>query len=160
MTAEDELNLLRKQAADLFLTNHDDKHATEQHRLEEGRAFHLDKHAAETKLEEERWATHTHEHKSHAVAHDREHQATKEAIGKAEESMERRLTGMNEFRDALRDQASNFVTRDMLALEGKDTDRRLSMLESNANTARGYILGVGAALGILVIIVNIALRFL
>jgi hypothetical protein len=37
--------------------------------------------------------------------------AMEKVVDTAKESMEKRLDGMNEFRDALKDQASRFVTR-------------------------------------------------
>lgn len=54
----------------------------------------------------------------HAVAHTKDHLQHEEihrleriAIDKADESMNMRLLGMNEFRDQLRDQAATFVSR-------------------------------------------------
>ena len=42
---------------------------------------------------------------------------TKEKVEEAKVSMEKRLDGMNEFRDALKDQAGKFVTRaELLAM--------------------------------------------
>jgi len=41
------------------------------------------------------------------------------AVSVATTSLEKRLEGMNEFRDALKDQASRFVTRDELTLQLK-----------------------------------------
>jgi gas vesicle protein len=41
-------------------------------------------------------------------------ETAKEAISKAETATDRRLEGMNEFRDTLSDQASHFVTKDAL----------------------------------------------
>jgi len=45
--------------------------------------------------------------------------AQEKAVNRAKEGMEKRLDGMNEFRDALKDQASRFVTRtELLAAVG------------------------------------------
>lgn len=41
------------------------------------------------------------------------HEAAQEAIAKAEQSMERRLDSMNEFRDQLSDQAARFIPREV-----------------------------------------------
>lgn len=123
------------------------------------RSSHQAKHDAEQDRTAELWVRHYAWHTSQEIAHDRDHDATDKAISKAETALEKRLFGMNEFRDALRDQASHFITRDMLETEQKANDRRLTMLEHNATTARGWVLGVGAAVGFLVITVNLVLRF-
>ncbi len=41
-------------------------------------------------------------------------ETSKEAVAKAETSVDKRLEGMNEFRDQLSEQANNFVTKDSL----------------------------------------------
>jgi len=44
---------------------------------------------------------------------------SEQALNKATQAMEKRLDGMNEFRDTLKDQAGTFVTRaEMLAVSG------------------------------------------
>lgn len=47
----------------------------------------------------------------HAESHAREHKSSDTAINKAEESVNRRLEGMNEFRQALKDQQLLFMPR-------------------------------------------------
>lgn len=51
------------------------------------------------------------------------------AVGKAEEQLGKRLEGMNEFRDTLRDQASRLATKDEFYIRGNETDRRIKELE-------------------------------
>ena len=78
----------------------------------------------------------------------------------AYESMEKRLDGMNEFRDTLRDQAAKFVTRTELesTKERIDSDLRVlrefkSSLEGKASQQSvtiAYVMsGVGLLMGIL-----------
>ncbi len=56
------------------------------------------------------------------------------AIALAYQSMEKRLEGMNEFRDTLRDQASRFVTRVELDAQIEKIEANLRPLElSKAN---------------------------
>jgi chromosome segregation ATPase len=46
----------------------------------------------------------------HMAAHTQEHQMLQRAIDKSEESLNKRLEGMNEFREQLSEQAGRFVT--------------------------------------------------
>jgi len=69
----------------------------------------------------------------HSQAHDREHAAHEtrhqdqaEALIKAEQSVDKRLESMNEFRDQLREQASRFVTSDAMGVLRSELDRRFT----------------------------------
>ena len=53
-------------------------------------------------------------------------------IEKAEGELKVRLLGMNEFRDTLKDQAANFVTRAEMELKNIEHARRLVVLEQQA----------------------------
>jgi len=57
-----------------------------------------------------------------------------QAVNKAEEKMNERLTGMNEFRESLKDQASKFITREevelKLAAENKGRKDNISIFIS------------------------------
>lgn len=109
--------------------------------------------------------------RAHSEAHTREHVMNDQAIVKAYETMEKRLESMNEFRDQLRDQAATFVRREVLdtAMTGltqrieKSEDvfeNRIARLElANANMT-GRLTALGIAMGIIVVVVNVALRFL
>lgn len=55
---------------------------------------------------------HQREHALHTDFHTTEHQMTQRALEKADSTLERRLEGMNEFRDQLERQSGNFVTRE------------------------------------------------
>lgn len=85
----------------------------------------------------------------------------------AYQTMERRLEGMNEFRDTLRDQAARFMTREeyMLALKPIEEDIRSlretrAALQGKANqSALNLTLGL-SVLGTLLAVVSIVLRLL
>jgi len=89
----------------------------------------------------------------------------KESVKTAYASMEKRLEGMNEFRDTLKDQASKFVTRDEMnakfdALDKQVDDLRMSKatLDGKASqqavTTALMISLAGIILGIIGIIIN------
>jgi len=178
-TTEAELRELRKMAGEMFLAGHLEKHdmeqvavqtalAGEQARLEHHRTSHSEAHAAHEKL-------HDVEAGAHQAMHDAEERAVKAAVS----AMDKRLDGMNEFRDQLRDQAGTFVrTPEMQALEKQfrsdlesmdkriDTEReeRREQQSLRVGTQQGisqstaFIVGavglVGAILGVIVIVSN------
>lgn len=101
----------------------------------------------------------------HAAAHDQQHnahteihQVEKEAIIKATEQMDRRLEGMNEFRNALRDQTTHAMPRE-LAMSQIDAVRRevlaqlddlrstLLTLHSRLDVIQGQARGSNATVG-------------
>lgn len=52
-----------------------------------------------------------------------------EKTSQAREQIDKRLEGMNEFRDTLRDQAGRLATKDEIDVRSKEFDRRLKELE-------------------------------
>ena len=72
----------------------------------------------------------------------------KQATELARESMEKRLDGMNEFRDTLKDQAGKFITRQ------EYEDKHKSLEDRQDRTERLVWVGVG-----IVATVEILLRF-
>jgi len=83
----------------------------------------------------------------------------------AYEAMERRLEGMNEFRDTLRDQAARFVTRSELDIikDRIDADIRVlreykSLLEGKASQHSVNVAMFLSAAGLLIGIVSIVLK--
>lgn len=66
-------------------------------------------------------------HRIHEAAHEREHQMTNIALTKAEESMNQRLEGMNQFREQLNSQTQSFVTRDTFDKYTRDMESKMSV---------------------------------
>lgn len=59
---------------------------------------------------------------------------------KAASSIDKRLEGMNEFRDSLKDQASRFVTRQESAAKHEAIETRLKSIELSRATGEGRML--------------------
>lgn len=126
------------------------------------------------------WEAYKRETALHAVNHAHEHARDNEARQIALGGMEKRLEGMNEFRAQLKEQASTFATKEMLeqlrlrfdTLGGqlptgyatKDIvealDKRLDTLEKYQSNMQGRLWAMGAGIGAVVVLVNIAIRFL
>ena len=107
----------------------------------------------------------------HADAHGREHKLNQDAIAKAEQAMEQRWEGANKFREQLTEQAATFVRRDMLDTqlaslnaryeqEFKILNQRLMALEHNSATLQGRFWALGIGVGLLVVALNLASRWL
>ena len=103
--------------------------------------------------------------------HDRRYAESREyvrdAVEKAERTMNERLTGMNEFRDTLRDQAAQFVSKPYLEATLQRIDERanayqdsietrLKSLENNRANLEGRMWALGAAFTIINIIIAVA----
>ncbi len=67
------------------------------------------------------------------------------AIKKAEDSMTARLEGMNEFREQIKEERANYVTRDILALTVKERNIRLEALENAKAENKGQTEGKAAS---------------
>lgn len=79
------------------------------------------------------------------------------AIQKAEQSMTARLHAMNEFRDALKDQANRMATRDEL---GKVEDLVRDLQRAKANL-EGRLMGLSLLLsGVTSLIIGLLMRWL
>jgi hypothetical protein len=63
--------------------------------------------------------------------------AIEAAYRKAEIQLDERLAGMNEFRQAMGDQAARFVTREELELKLAVLDKDVRMLQAIASEAKG-----------------------
>lgn len=112
-----------------------------------------------TRREFDLWTNlHQREHESHSEAHDREHLMTQVALDKADERMNVRLEGMNEFREQLRMQTTTFVTKDMadvrhkgieetLGLQVRDLHTRMESIETWKDETHGAITLARFALG-------------
>ena len=93
--------------------------------------------------------------------------ALKDSMELSRQSMEKRLEGMNEFREALKDQTAKFITRNeheaMMNNYNKDI-RELresrAMLEGKANqSSLNIVLGV-SLVAILISIIDLIIRFI
>lgn len=104
--------------------------------------------------------------------------AAEKAIDKAEVATERRLQGMNEFRDQLSDQAATLMPRkeaeqlvhalaermeagwSAVTIGDQKLDDRLKTLEQGAANQQGRFAMVGVGLAVVVVIVNVAIALL
>jgi chromosome segregation ATPase len=103
---------------------------------------------------------------AHQSAHEREHEMNTLAVTKAQEVMENRLASMDQFREQLRDQAGTFVRRDLMdseisVVEAKVRQNadRISALERKEANLAGRFTALGIGIGLVVIVVNVLLRF-
>lgn len=85
----------------------------------------------------------------------------------AYESMNQRLDGMNEFRDALRDQAGRFVTRDEvrslidgLTKDIKSLELSRAELQGKASQTSVNVGYVFTAIAVLISVIGLAIQFL
>jgi len=95
--------------------------------------------------------------------------AIDKALNVASVTMDKRLDGMNEFRDTLRDQAARFITRDEVKKENEriETDLRFlresrAILEGKASQKLAYITLVATIVSFMLaltgIIANVLIR--
>lgn len=88
--------------------------------------------------------------------------ALEKATVVASTAMERRLDGMNEFRDTLRDQAARFVTRDEVGLQLKalcaeveELKRFRAVVDAKASMSAVYVSYLLAAIGIILSVLSL-----
>lgn len=81
-----------------------------------------------------------------------------EKTAAAKEQIDKRLEGMNEFRDALKDQASRLATKDEVAALKDSTNERLQVLELGKANFEGKVavLSVLVASVVSILIVGIS----
>ena len=91
--------------------------------------------------------------------------AERRAVVAANETMNKRLDGMNEFREALKDSATKFVTREETRLSLEPLTKELKDLKTLADRAEGkasmqsvMITAIVSGLGLLLALISIALR--
>ena len=89
--------------------------------------------------------------------------ALEKATSLAAATMDKRLDGMNEFRDTLKDQASRFITRDELRIQMHATNETLKSLQSYRDQMEGKASAksvyVAMALSIIGLIIGLARLF-
>jgi len=96
----------------------------------------------------------------HEVVQQREIQQAKETVEHSRMEMDRRLAEMNEFRAQLSNERATYVTRDMLDARLMAVASRLEMLERSWSNMSGRLWSMGVGLGAVVILLNIAIRFI
>lgn len=106
-------------------------------RLEQGVSKALDAVAATALI-------HTEAHNREHVAHERIHNVEKIQVDKAEVSMSKRLDGMNEFRQALSDQANRAVTREYYDIRHEELREKVAVMEKRM----AYYAGAAAVIGV------------
>jgi preprotein translocase subunit SecF len=130
----------------------------------------------------EQWQRgHERVHADQAAAHAREHALMAEALTKTEQANERalraatdslnkRFDAVNEFRATLADASARFATRDRLDVlertltalvedRSKENRRRIELLEHAASNMAGRLWALGVGVALLIVVVNVALRF-
>jgi len=88
------------------------------------------------------------------------------AIDKAEQMMNQRLEGMNEFREQLKDQASKFITREELNIICTGFQTEIKALRKLADIAEGkasqnavILTALASVIGILLGVINFFVKF-
>jgi transcriptional regulator GlxA family with amidase domain len=71
------------------------------------------------------------------------------ALKLANDAMEKRLEGMNEFREALREQAASFVRRTEMDVARDSLELRVRSVETRFAWLVGYMVGSGVCGGVL-----------
>ena len=102
----------------------------------------------------------------HEKLNEARFQAVERAVEVANGQMEKRLEGMNEFRDSLKDQASRFFTRDeFYSAHGpvlKDIEAlklARATLEGKASQKSVNVAYAIAIIGIVISLISLAIRF-
>ena len=91
--------------------------------------------------------------------HDQESVATARAIDKAEQQMNSRLLGMNEFREQLKDQASTFAKKDQVDDIRFSLQKRLDEIDRIIANWQGRLLVVGSGWAVIVIIMGALVNY-
>ncbi len=78
------------------------------------------------------------------------------ALDKAENALTKRLEGMNEFRDTLKDQAGRFVTMEVLDAKLANLQAQLKTLDNYRANMEGRLWAISAAVTIINIAMGIA----
>lgn len=88
-----------------------------------------------------------------------QHDSSGRAIDKAEQQMNARLLGMNEFRDQLRDQAVTFARKEQLDETRDGLRTRLEVLEKLISNWQGRLVIIGGAWALVVIIISALVNY-
>jgi hypothetical protein len=89
------------------------------------------------------------------------------ALTKAETATEKRFEGQNEFRQQLSDQTATFITRRELETMRESWDERSNRVTDEVHelqrigaNMQGRLWALGAGVSVVVIVINVAIRFL
>jgi hypothetical protein len=97
--------------------------------------------------------------KSHALVHLQEQRARELAFTE----INRRLDEMNNLRFQIEKERGTYLQRDMYDREhralGDAVDARLKILENKNSNLDGRMWAVGAAIGVIVLIINVAMHY-
>jgi len=93
-------------------------------------------------------------------AHEKEHELLNQSIILARDALDIRLEHMNEFRAQVLSDRGEFVNKDKFDLTHAALINRVSQLERDAAAFRGRMLGIGSAVTVMLIILQVVLRFM
>lgn len=85
--------------------------------------------------------------------------AQERAIDKAEEQLNARLSAMNEFRDALRDQSAKQATREHVEMVEKAIEKRLRDMENWSANMQGRLVVLGGIWGLVLIVLSVTINY-
>ena len=92
--------------------------------------------------------------------HSKQHELEQRAVNVASDALTKRLEGMNEIRDQLREQASTFATREALEWKTDELERRLRDVENKQSNWDGRMLVIGGALTVAFAIITFLINYL
>lgn len=85
--------------------------------------------------------------------------AQERAIDKAEDQLNARLSAMNEFRDALRDQSAKQATREHVEMVEKAIEKRLRDMENWSANMQGRLVVLGGIWGLVLIVLSVTINY-
>lgn len=92
--------------------------------------------------------------------HAREVERNERELARTQADLNRRLEGMNEFREQLRLQAATFVTRELYEPNHTELRRRLDMLEQKQANFAGRAFATAAVIGVVIALAQLLIHFM
>jgi len=93
------------------------------------------------------------------AAHEHEHELLNQNITLARDALNVRLEHMNEFRAQTLSERSEFVNKDKFDTAHRFLVDRVVELEQQLASFKGRILGIGSAVAVMLVVLQILLRF-
>lgn len=87
-------------------------------------------------------------------------QSQQKAVEVANQAMQARLAGVNEFRAAMGDQIATYIPRSTAEAKFKEQERRITSLERSLSEFNGRLIGYTAGMGAVVLIISIVSQLL